>query len=111
MNARRVNQKPLRPQQAQFIDAYLMLGSVPEASDFVGVDRTTGWRWSQQEVVAEEIRTRTEEQVHQGRAALNRRQEAAWAAIDDLLESADEKLENKTSGSLPRPPTSSMRSN
>jgi hypothetical protein len=78
----------LRPLQLQFVEAYMALGSVPEAAALVGVDRTTGWRWSHMPAVAREISMRTEEQASRGRAAIHARQDAAWATVDDLLSRA-----------------------
>ncbi|MEA2579443.1 MAG: hypothetical protein QOE83_335 [Actinomycetota bacterium] len=85
-------EQPLSPQKAQFVDAYMAVGTVPDASDLVGIDRTTGWRWLQQPVVAEQIRLRLEGQAHRSRAALNARQDAAWSVVDVLLTSPDEKV-------------------
>jgi hypothetical protein len=83
----------LRPLQLQFVEAYMALGSVPEAAALVGVDRTTGWRWSQTTAVAREISMRTEEQASRGRAAIHARQDAAWAKVDELLSRGDKPIQ------------------
>jgi hypothetical protein len=84
--------RPLRPTQARFIDAYLTLGDVPAAARFVGIDRSTGWRWLQLPEIRDELAGRMREQTRRMQMALFEREAAAFAAVDTLLVSADEKM-------------------
>ena len=84
--------RPLRPTQARFIDAYLTLGDVPAAARFVRIDRSTGWRWLQLPAVRDELAGRMREQTRRVQMALFEREAAAFAAVDTLLVSTDEKV-------------------
>lgn len=88
--------RTLKPQQARFVDAYLVFGEVPPAADFVEVDRSTGWRWLQLPQVQDELAARMQERARRVQAALFQREAAAFAAIDALLASPDEKVQLRT---------------
>ena len=84
--------RPLRPLQARFIDAYVTLGDVPAAARFIGVDRSTGWRWLQLPAVRHELAGRMRERGRRMQMALFERELAAFAALDLLLASTDERV-------------------
>jgi hypothetical protein len=92
MNYEHTELRPLRPSQVSFVDAYVTLGDVPAAARFVGVDRSTGWRWLQLPQVRDELASRMQERRRLVEAALLDRQAAAFVAIDGLLASPDEKV-------------------
>jgi hypothetical protein len=91
-NTPRKETRALRPTQARFIDAYLTLGDAPAAAKFVGVDRSTGWRWLQLPAVREELAGRMQERGRRVQQALFERERAAFVALDVLIASSDEKV-------------------
>ena len=96
--------RPLRPTQARFIDAYLTLGDVPAAARFVGFDlaQPVGAGCSCQ-AVRDELAGRMREQTRRVQMALFEREAAAFAAVDSLLVSADEKVKLRATTWATRP--------
>ena len=85
----------LGPRDGRLVNAFLLTGSIPKAAKVIGIDRSTAWRASKQPEFQDEVRRRLDEQSRVSRMRLLEHQEAAWAAIDDLLDSPDERIRSK----------------